>query len=117
MFVRHGIAFEPNEWDGSEIDRPLTGKGKKRVRLAAVVMASMQLIPTHLVSSPFARARETAAGLTDSRPKTHPEFRPAGATRCHSLPLAGHAILGSDLHEWLFLLVTACGRNASGLSL
>ena len=39
-------------------------------------------------------ARETAAGLTDSRPKTHAEFRPAGATRCYSLLLAGRAILG-----------------------
>ena len=52
-------------------------------------------------------ARETAAELTDSGPKTHPEFRPAGATRCQSLLLAGDAILGPDLHEWLFLLVTA----------
>ena len=39
--------------------------------------------------------------------ETHPEFRPAGATRCQSLLLAGQAILGADLHEWLFLLVTA----------
>jgi hypothetical protein len=45
--------------------------------------------------------------LTDSRSKTHPEVRPAGATRCYSLLLAGQAILVSDLHEWLFLLVTA----------
>jgi uncharacterized protein len=54
-----------------------------------------------------ARAREAAAGLTDCRPKTHAEFRPAGATRCQSLLLAGTAILGADLREWLFLLVTA----------
>jgi hypothetical protein len=32
---------------------------------------------------------------------------PVGATRCHSLLLAGQAILGADLHAWLFLLVTA----------
>jgi hypothetical protein len=49
--------------------------------------------------------------------ETHPEFRPAGATRCQSLLLAGPAILGADLHEWLFLLVTTCGRNAFSLSL
>jgi hypothetical protein len=54
-----------------------------------------------------ARAREAAAGLTGSRSKTHAEFRPAGATRCHSLLLAGAAILHCDLHECLFLLVTA----------
>jgi hypothetical protein len=54
-----------------------------------------------------ARVRETTVGLTDSRSKTHPEFRPAGATCCHSLLLAGRAILDADLREWLFLLVTA----------
>jgi hypothetical protein len=54
-----------------------------------------------------ARARETAAGLTDSRLETHAEIRPAGATRCQSLTLAGKAILVADLHEWQFLLVTA----------
>jgi DUF296 family protein family protein len=32
-----------------------------------------------------ARAREAAAGLTDSWPKTHTELCPAVATRCHSL--------------------------------
>jgi hypothetical protein len=53
------------------------------------------------------RARETAAGLTDSRPEAPAELRSAGATRCHSLLLVGRAILGADLHEWLFLLVTA----------
>jgi GNAT superfamily N-acetyltransferase len=51
--------------------------------------------------------REVAVGLSDFRSRTHPEFGPAGASRCHSLPLAGQAILGSDLREWLFLLVTA----------
>ena len=61
LLIRHGIAFEPSEWDGSEIDRPLTEKGRKRVRLAAAGLASMQLSPTHLLTSPFARAKETAA--------------------------------------------------------
>jgi hypothetical protein len=61
--------------------------------------------------------RELAAKLSDFRSRTHPEFGPADATRCHSLLLAGQAILGADLREWLFVLVTACGRNASGLSL
>jgi hypothetical protein len=64
-----------------------------------------------------ARARETAAGLTDSQPKTDPEFRPAGATRCQSLLRAGRAILGADLHEWLFLLVTELRETGLGLSL
>jgi hypothetical protein len=51
--------------------------------------------------------REVAVNLTDFRSRTHPEFDPADAIRCHSLLLAGRAILDADLHEWLFLLVTA----------
>jgi hypothetical protein len=51
-------------------------------------------------------AREPTAELSDSRSETHPEFDPDGATRCHSMLLAGRAILDFDLHEWLFLLVT-----------
>ena len=51
--------------------------------------------------------REELVSLSDSRSRTHPESGPAGATWCQSLPLARHAILGADLHEWLFLLVTA----------
>src|SRR5215211_4531217 len=34
-------------------------------------------------------AREPTAELSDSRSETHPELGPDGATRCHSLPLAG----------------------------
>lgn len=60
IFIRHGIAVEPEEWEGAEARRPLTEKGKRRVRQAAAGLASMSLTPTHLLSSPFARARETA---------------------------------------------------------
>jgi hypothetical protein len=51
--------------------------------------------------------REALVSLSDSRSGTHLEFDPVDATPCHSLLLAGHDILGDDLHEWLFLLVTA----------
>jgi phosphohistidine phosphatase len=61
LFIRHGIAYEPSEWGGSEFDRPLTEKGRKRVHLAAAGLASMQVMPTHLLSSALARAKETAA--------------------------------------------------------
>jgi len=57
-------------------------------------------------------AREPTAELSDSRSEAHPEFDPDGATRCHSMLLAGRAILDFDLHEWLFLLVTAEGNMA-----
>lgn len=60
LLIRHGIAVEPEEWDGPEEDRPLTDKGRKRVRQAASGLASMELAPTHLLSSPFIRALDTA---------------------------------------------------------
>jgi hypothetical protein len=50
-------------------------------------------------------SREMPADLSDSRSRTHPESGPTDANRCHSLLLAGQAILGPDLHEWLFLRV------------
>ena len=59
------------------------------------------------VCSERAILREELVNLSDFRSRTHPEFRAAGATRCHSLPIAGQAILATDLREWLFLLVTA----------
>jgi len=31
VLIRHGIAVEPEEWEGSEENRPLTEKGKKRI--------------------------------------------------------------------------------------
>ncbi len=60
VFIRHGIAIKPEEWDGAEEQRPLTEKGKRRVRQAAAGLASMNLAPTHLLSSPFRRAQDTA---------------------------------------------------------
>src|SRR4029453_4090534 len=47
----------------------------------------------------------------------HPEFRPAGATRCHSVLLAGAAILEADLRESLFLLVNRLREIGFRLSL
>jgi hypothetical protein len=63
------------------------------------------------------RLREALVSLSDFRLRTHPEFGPADATRCHSLPLAGQAKFGGDLHEWLFLLVNRLREFGPGLSL
>jgi phosphohistidine phosphatase len=60
VLFRHGFAVEPEEWDGFEEERPLTDKGRTGVREAATALASMQLAPTHLLSSPFTRALGTA---------------------------------------------------------
>jgi len=60
ILIRHGIAVEPEEWEGSEENRPLTEKGKKRVRQAAAGLVALTCKPTHLLSSPFVRAYDTA---------------------------------------------------------
>jgi len=60
ILVRHGIAVEPDEWEGMEENRPLTEKGKKRVRQAAEGLAALDCQPTHLFTSPFVRAYDTA---------------------------------------------------------
>ena len=66
VLFRHGIAVEREEWEGDESRRPLTPKGIKRAREAAMGLASLDLQPTHLFTSPFARALETAKILRDA---------------------------------------------------
>lgn len=60
LLIRHGIAVNREEWEGSEEKRPLTVKGKKRVLKAAAGLAALDCKPSHLFSSPLARAQETA---------------------------------------------------------
>jgi phosphohistidine phosphatase len=60
LLMGHGIAVASEKWDGSEKNRPLTKKGKKRVRQAAAGLATLSCKPTHVFSSPFIRAYDTA---------------------------------------------------------
>ncbi len=60
ILVRHGIAVEPDDWEGAEENRPLTEKGKRRARQAAEGLAALDCRPTHLFTSPFVRAYDTA---------------------------------------------------------
>src|SRR5947209_5472920 len=59
-FLRHGIAVESDEWNGSEFDRPLTGEGCERMQREAKAMAKLDLAPEVIVTSPLVRARQTA---------------------------------------------------------
>jgi len=58
--VRHGPAVEPNEWGGSEVERPLTPHGKQVVLRVAERLAAMKVAVDAIVTSPYVRARETA---------------------------------------------------------
>lgn len=59
-FLRHGIAFEPNAWRGSDFDRPLTGEGSQKMAREAKTMAKLDLELDCILSSPLARAKQTA---------------------------------------------------------
>ena len=65
ILFRHGIAVEPQEWDGPEARRPLTAKGAEKVREAAEGLVRLDIEPTHVASSPFTRTRQTAEILRE----------------------------------------------------
>lgn len=60
VLLRHGIALERAEWEGSDGDRPLTERGAKRVAQVAAGLSRLDVQPTHVFSSPLIRAIETA---------------------------------------------------------
>ena len=60
VLLRHGIAVERDEWEGSEADRPLTEQGAKRVAQVVAGLIRLDVQPTHILSSPLIRAIETA---------------------------------------------------------
>ena len=60
MLLRHGIAVAREEWEGKDVDRPLTEKGKRRVREVAAGLRRLDVRPTVIYASPARRAVETA---------------------------------------------------------
>ena len=72
VLFRHGIAVDREEWNGEDAQRPLTSKGEKRAKEAAEGLLRLKMVPTHIVSSPYLRASETAKILKQicrSRPE------------------------------------------------
>jgi len=61
LLLRHGIAVNPEEWDGSERERPLTKEGIAKTKQAAAGLKRIGMKPTHLLCSPLIRAQQTAA--------------------------------------------------------
>lgn len=64
LFIRHAIAADRDEWatsGRSDNDRPLTDRGRKRMRRAARGLARLVPQPEVIATSPYARAAETAA--------------------------------------------------------
>jgi phosphohistidine phosphatase len=64
--MRHGLAVEQGK-SSRETDRkrPLTPKGKRKVRLVAQALAQLKISFVAIVSSPLVRARDTAELVKD----------------------------------------------------
>lgn len=58
--VRHAIAVEPAEFAGTDPERPLTARGRKRFRSFVRFLANESPAPDRVVSSPLVRAVQTA---------------------------------------------------------
>jgi len=60
ILFRHGLAVDREKWDGADNLRPLTIKGADKTRQAAAGLLDLDVAPSHILTSPFLRARETA---------------------------------------------------------
>jgi len=128
LFYRHGIAIERQEWSGQDEDRPLTDKGAARTRESGKGLLTLRIRPTHILSSPLTRARETAAilqSLIRSKPKIRicTELDPTAApgtlfSLLNALPSDAVVLcIGHEPHLSLAAGILLTGKPCSGLSL
>jgi phosphohistidine phosphatase len=128
LFFRHGIACERQDWEGPEQDRPLTDKGAKRTRQAGKGLLNLHIAPTHILTSPLARARETAEILQGLfRPRLIvricdelvPEAAPDKLfTLLDTLPQDSVVLcIGHEPHLSLAAGILLTGKPSAGLSL
>jgi phosphohistidine phosphatase len=81
--VRHGIAVDRTDPNSPpEPERPLTARGVKKTRLAALGLAKMGIKPDAFIASPFIRAVQTAEifaealGFVPSKIRTSEDLKP-----------------------------------------
>lgn len=128
LFFRHGIAIERQAWDGPEQDRPLTEKGAARTRQSGRGLLHTRITPTHIVSSPLTRARDTASilqSLLRSKPHVQicAELDPAAAPRTlftllNALPPDAVVLcIGHEPHLSMAAGILLTGKPCRGLSL
>ncbi|MBC8002107.1 MAG: phosphohistidine phosphatase SixA [Opitutaceae bacterium] len=75
--LRHGLAMDRADWSRrDDSDRPLTAEGLKKTRRIAKAMLKLDLKFDWILSSPYARARETAEIVAEVlKPKRQLELR------------------------------------------
>jgi phosphohistidine phosphatase len=69
-FLRHGVAEQRGKWTGPDEARPLTKEGIDRMITQAERMAKLGLRPDLIVTSPFARAAQTAQIVAERLERT-----------------------------------------------
>ncbi len=85
--LRHGIAVDPSVPDfANDAQRPLTAKGKRRLRQIAQAVGLMRISFAVILSSPYVRARQTAEIVAKTlkcrkKLKFTDELTPAGNPR------------------------------------
>ncbi|MGP0593784.1 phosphohistidine phosphatase SixA [Nitrospira sp. T9] len=60
LLLRHGIAVNTEEWEGSERERPLTKEGITKTKQVAAGLKRIGIKPSHLLCSPLIRTQQTA---------------------------------------------------------
>jgi phosphohistidine phosphatase len=58
--VRHSHAGNPARWDGADAARPISEKGQRQAERLGAMLVGAGLAPDAIVSSPMARAMQTA---------------------------------------------------------
>lgn len=66
LFVRHAEAVEYSDYDGPDMDRPLTGKGRRTMKLVARSLAQRFDRPDRILCSKAERARATAEMISEA---------------------------------------------------
>jgi phosphohistidine phosphatase len=128
LLFRHGIAVSPDEWNGSESERPLTKEGITKTEQAAVGLKRIGMKPTHLLCSPMTRTRQTADIVRETLqikatiqlcPELVYDQSPMLLIPIlHKLPQDAFVMcVGHEPHLGQTAALMILGKNASGLSI
>ncbi len=128
ILLRHGIAVDRAEWSGKERDRPLTKEGIDKTRKAVNGLYQISNQLTHLLSSPFTRAFETAQ-IVNEVFELDEDIQICQELMYHHSPVAIFPVLtqlsddahvvcvGHEPHLGQLAATMISGRNVPGLSL
>ena len=112
ILLRHGIAVDRTDPDcPADPDRPLTPEGVARTKAAARGLRAIGVQPDCILTSPYARARETATIAADALGAGRPEACAA------LLPAAPPADMGAALRARAKCKCILCAGHEPNLSL